>query len=55
MHTKIYSLNTKTGNIEDRSRSQNNVKIDMKKRGWKGVKRTQPAQYKDQGFVNLVL
>jgi hypothetical protein len=45
----------KRGDNEGRSRSQKNVKIDMKQRGWQGGKWTKPAQYKDQGFVNLVL
>ena len=40
---------------EDRCRSQNNDKIDMKQKGWQGVKLTQPAQYKYQEFANLVL
>jgi hypothetical protein len=37
----------KRGEIEDRCRSQNNYKTDLKKKGWQGVKWIQPAQYKD--------
>jgi hypothetical protein len=55
MHTKLYSKNTKRGDIEDRCRSQNNDKIDMKQKGWQGVKWIQPAQYKDHAFVILLL
>jgi hypothetical protein len=38
MHTKLYSKNMKRGEIEDRCRSQNNHKIDIKQKGWQGVK-----------------